>query len=287
MHRSTTLAPRAARGRHDHGALQARSAPAADKRHAMRDQPRPGRVAPSQALPVARPARVTANPGSPLGCTPIALRGHRAEEAAFFLVRSIRALQVLRLTGSGERGFTGAETESNRSTVCLLLYFAAVLGLNPRIIFSNCTSDLWSYGDSNSGPLACHQQAAHPPKSITAGHRPAACTSVRQSPGRLRYFLAVLPRRSARVQERCGTPATPSADRLQPKVISRDDLTPLHDTRTVAEETHISTIRYTGKCGFREADGWCAAAAGAPGRWHVAGGAGCAGGRDAERDQRL
>src|SRR6266568_3942772 len=41
--------------------------------------------------------------------------------------------------------------------------------------------------------LACHQQAARPPASIPAGHRPPASTRNRPSPGTLRYFPAVLP----------------------------------------------------------------------------------------------
>jgi len=59
---------------------------------------------------VAQPARVTANPGCALGCTPTALQGTGSDQAAFFLVRSLQTLQVLWLAGSGERGFTGAET---------------------------------------------------------------------------------------------------------------------------------------------------------------------------------
>jgi hypothetical protein len=49
----------------------------------------------------------------------------------------------------------------------------------------------WSYGDSNSGPLACHQQATRPPQYVAAGHRRAAATPAPPSPGRLRYFRAV------------------------------------------------------------------------------------------------
>jgi hypothetical protein len=111
--------------------------------------------------------------------------------------------------------------DPNRSTVRLLLYFAAVLAINTGLIFSNRAFDLWSYGDSNSGPLACHQQATRPPEHVAAGHRPAACTPVRLSPGRLRYFRAVPPRQSARVHGRCGTPrrALPEIG-LQPEVIS-------------------------------------------------------------------
>ena len=51
--------------------------------------------------------------------------------------------------------------------------------------------NLWSYGDSNPGPLACHQQAVRPLASIPAGHRPGASTKIRLRPGRLRYFHAV------------------------------------------------------------------------------------------------
>ena len=51
---------------------------------------------------------------------------------------------------------------------------------------------MWSYGDSNPRPLACHQQAGRPPEYIRAGHRPEQCTGVRRCPPRLRYFRAVL-----------------------------------------------------------------------------------------------
>ena len=51
--------------------------------------------------------------------------------------------------------------------------------------------NLWSYGDSNPGPLACHQQAARPPQYVCAGHRPRKCAPVPSSPHRLRYFPAV------------------------------------------------------------------------------------------------
>jgi len=37
----------------------------------------------------------------------------------------------------------------------------------------------WSYGDSNSGPLACHQQAVRPGECVCAGQRPVACAGVR------------------------------------------------------------------------------------------------------------
>jgi hypothetical protein len=37
---------------------------------------------------------------------------------------------------------------------------------------SNFASDLWSYGDSNPGPLACHQWAGRPQQCVAAGHRP-------------------------------------------------------------------------------------------------------------------
>jgi hypothetical protein len=83
-----------------------------------------------------------------------------------------------------------------------------------RLSIRNMRVTWWSYGDSNSGPLACHQQATHPPQSITAGHRPAACTPVRPGPGRLRYFRAVLPRRSAGATDVAVLPVTVhSADR--------------------------------------------------------------------------
>jgi hypothetical protein len=45
--------------------------------------------------------------------------------------------------------------------------------------------------DSNPWPLACHPQAARPPQSVCAGHRPSACAPVRSDPHRLLYFPAV------------------------------------------------------------------------------------------------
>jgi hypothetical protein len=56
---------------------------------------------------------------------------------------------------------------------------------------SNQVPEMWSYGDSNPRPLACHHRAGHPPGSVPAGHRPGACTAARAGPGRLRYFPAV------------------------------------------------------------------------------------------------
>jgi hypothetical protein len=66
--------------------------------------------------------------------------------------------------GPGAGASPERRPDPNRSTVRLLLYFAAVLSLNPGLIFSNCAFDLWSYGDSNPRPLACHQQATRPPE---------------------------------------------------------------------------------------------------------------------------
>ena len=69
-------------------------------------------------------------------------------------------------------------------------YRCCTLLLYPLPSRSNYVPDLWSYRDSNSGPLAC-QQATPPPEYVAAGHRPTACTPVRPGPDRLRYFCAV------------------------------------------------------------------------------------------------
>jgi hypothetical protein len=69
--------------------------------------------------------------------------------------------------------------------------FAAVQRRKSPAKISIYRSYLWSYGDSNPGPLACHQQAGHPPASIAAGHRPTTSAPVPRNPGRLRYFPAV------------------------------------------------------------------------------------------------
>ena len=118
--------------------------------------------------------------------------------------------------------------DSNRSTVRLLLYFAAVLGLSPGLIFSNCASDLWSYGDSNPRPLACHQQAARPQRCICAGQRPTASTPIHPGPGRLRYFRAVLPRLSMSVA------VLPSRDLRSPRLPRCEGASPGVDTATTA-----------------------------------------------------
>jgi hypothetical protein len=75
----------------------------------------------------------------------------------------------------------------------LLLYFAAVpgpgtMGSGFRIIVFEL---VWSYGDSNPGPLACHAVATRPQKCICAGHRLRTSPSVPRNPGRLLYFRAV------------------------------------------------------------------------------------------------
>jgi hypothetical protein len=78
------------------------------------------------------------------------------KETAFFLVRSFRALQVLRLTGSGKRGFTGPDTGSEQEYDPSAAVLCCCTRPNYGLIFSNRTSELWRYGYSNSGPLACH-----------------------------------------------------------------------------------------------------------------------------------
>ena len=56
---------------------------------------------------------------------------------------------------------------------------------------SKVKTSVWSYGDSNPGPLACHPAAGRPPSSICAGHRPMASPPVPRNPRRLLYFPAV------------------------------------------------------------------------------------------------
>ena len=65
-----------------------------------------------------------------------------------------------------------------------------------------------------------HQQAAHPPVSIPAGHRPSARAWVRGSPGRLLYFSAVLPGRPAAVQRGCSTPACQRCPDQRPRTVT-------------------------------------------------------------------
>src|SRR5260370_23079705 len=78
----------------------------------------------------------------------------------------------------------------------------------------------WSYGDSNPGPLACHQQAARPPASIGAGHRPHRCVEVRRNPGALRYFPAVLSGRPHESRDVAVLPSVPSP-RIPPSRLAK------------------------------------------------------------------
>jgi hypothetical protein len=73
-----------------------------------------------------------------------------------------------------------------------LLYFAAVQRRKYPAKISIYRPGLWSYGDSNPRPLACHQHAGHPPEYIRAGHRPLTCRAGHQCPDTLLYFPAVL-----------------------------------------------------------------------------------------------
>jgi hypothetical protein len=86
---------------------------------------------------------------------------------------------------------TSVRIRSPRGGYAAVLYCCTQLSSR-----SNYASELWSYGDSNPRPLACHQHAGHPPKSIAAGHRPRTCEPVLCDPARLRYFPAVLSDRS-------------------------------------------------------------------------------------------
>jgi hypothetical protein len=59
------------------------------------------------------------------------------------------------------------------------------------IIFELFPLPVWSYGDSNPRPLACHTVATRPQKYICAGHCLGTSASVPRNPGRLLYFRAV------------------------------------------------------------------------------------------------
>jgi hypothetical protein len=88
------------------------------------------------------------------------LQGHRAEPSS--ILPGQIAAGFKRFCGWPSQA-SGASPvrrpDSNRRTVRLLLYFTTVFDLNSWLIFSNCTFDLWSYGDSNPRPLACHASA--------------------------------------------------------------------------------------------------------------------------------
>jgi len=97
------------------------------------------------------------------------------------------------LSRPGQRASSARRPDPNWCTARSLLYFAAVQGprnLGSEIRFYDLDL-LWSYGDSNPWPLACHQQAPRPPECIRAGHRPRASPRVCLGPRRLRYFRAV------------------------------------------------------------------------------------------------
>jgi hypothetical protein len=97
-----------------------------------------------------------------------------------------RSCQQLRLAPEPD---TGCRTGT--SCCCVAVFCCCTRPVNWGIRISNLSVlPGWSYGDSNPGPLACHQQAARPPVSVLAGHRPRACAPVRSGPHRLRYFHA-------------------------------------------------------------------------------------------------
>jgi hypothetical protein len=106
--------------------------------------------------------------------------------------------------------------------------------LNTGLKILNYIPELWSYGDSNSGPLACHQQAMRPQPYIRAGQRLRTSAPVLPDPGRLRYFSAVLPRVPAGVHGRCGTFRPPAVRPRRPGPSSRIDVTLLHELRALS-----------------------------------------------------
>jgi hypothetical protein len=169
--------------------------------------PKPGRFAASgkSALPEGPGAGRTAS-GVLTACT--SGRSHRsgggrpaahgyggdcrtAGRAAYPLVRGhpdgINVRSRRKPSRIGERIEQGCGTQQDVGRGTSLLYTPTRHGT----IISNYIPELWSYGDSNPGPLACHYRAEHPPASVPAGHRPGACTAAHAGPGRLRYFPAV------------------------------------------------------------------------------------------------
>ena len=81
-----------------------------------------------------------------------------------------------------------------------------------RLSIRNMCVTLWSYGDSNPRPLACHPAATRPPACIGAGHRPRTSARVHRNPGLLRYFPAVRPD-APPPEMSTRTPTTNTADR--------------------------------------------------------------------------
>ena len=64
---------------------------------------------------------------------------------------------------------------------------------------------VWSYGDSNPRPLACHTVATRPQKYICAGHCLGTSASVPPNPGLLLYFRAYSPELLPAQAERTGS----------------------------------------------------------------------------------
>ncbi len=159
------------------------------------------------ALPSARAARVTApwagRPGR-------ALTARRVSQGAFFLVSWLRAHPRFRPQSARPAGLIGAEAiRTGVRSVCsctLLLYDI------PKLWDQEFDFIALSWGGAmgirTPRPLACHQQASHPPMCPAAGHRPAASMRDPPDPHMLRYFPAVLPGASyQRPRMPCGRPA--------------------------------------------------------------------------------
>ncbi len=114
------------------------------------------------------------------------------------------------------------------------------------------------YGDSNPGPLACHQQAARPPESIAAGHRPPRCTRVRSRPPLLRYFRVVLPARRRTLVAGARAPWLPAARAMLslPRLWPDGDVTPPHSGERPVRRAPHAPCRDQGRPG-RKLGGGC------------------------------
>ena len=89
-----------------------------------------------------------------------ARRMSQGSEEAFCLVSCLQADPRYQPQPARPASLLGAEAIRTGVRPVPLLYFAAVQVSESLLRISNYVSDLWSYGDSNPRPLACHAAAS-------------------------------------------------------------------------------------------------------------------------------
>jgi hypothetical protein len=205
------------------------------------DQPRFGQAPPSSALPVAQAARVTTKRAAAPSRQGRTLPARQVSQMRMKERSSWSAdSEPPRYPASADQGSGASSAPKPDTKWCAarpLLYFAAVQSSELWLGISNCFSDLWSYGDSNPRPLACHSVAPRPQQYICAGHSPGASARVHRDLRLLRYFSAVRIQASPPPRELHDPPAGPPRSRSRHPPAGR-----LHARQTSSDLTKRTAV---------------------------------------------